>query len=110
MQPGYGWPDHCAYHDGNKHDENDPVEAIEKPEAKDERNEHESCPHDTAKGPMVRLRNRMNCHRYRTAPESAGFDWAGILPESSICPPSSAQRRMSSIRLLVCSDSGFSRS
>src|SRR4030042_4907190 len=62
MQPGYGWPDHRAHHDGDKQDENDLVEPVKKPEAKNDKNEDESRPHDALKCPLMRLRRWMECH------------------------------------------------
>jgi hypothetical protein len=55
VQPGYSWPDHRAHYDGDKQDENDLVEAIEKPEAEGDKNKDESRPHDAPKGPLIRL-------------------------------------------------------
>ena len=54
MQPGYDWPDHRAYHDGDKQDENDLAKAIEKPEAEGDKDEDESRPHDAPKCPIIR--------------------------------------------------------
>ena len=44
MQPGYGWSDDRAHHDGDKPDENDLVVPVEKPEAKNDKNEDERSP------------------------------------------------------------------
>ena len=55
MQPGYDRPDHRTHHDGDKQGENDLVKAIEKPEAKGDKNEDESRPHDAPKCPSIRL-------------------------------------------------------
>jgi hypothetical protein len=48
-----GWPDHRAHQNGDKQDENDLVEPIEKPEAKGDRNEDEGRPRDPPKCPVV---------------------------------------------------------
>ena len=55
MQPGYGWPDHRADHDGDKQDENDLVKPVEQPEAEGDKNEDQSRPHDAPKCPLIRL-------------------------------------------------------
>ena len=55
MQPGYDWPDHRAHHDGDKQDENDLVKPVEKPEAKGDKNQDESRPHDPPECPVIRL-------------------------------------------------------
>ena len=54
VQPGYNRPDHCADQDGDKQDENDLVEAIEKPEAQGDQNEDERRPHDAPECPLKR--------------------------------------------------------
>ena len=55
MQPGYGWPEHRAHHDGDKQDKYDLVKPIEQPETKRDKDEDESRPHDAPKCPL-------NCH------------------------------------------------
>jgi hypothetical protein len=62
LDPVFSCTNHCAYHISNKHDENDLVKPIEKPEAKDDRNEHQSRPHDPPECPIIRLRRWLKCH------------------------------------------------
>ncbi len=64
MQPGYDWPDYCAHHDGNKQDENDLVKPIEKPEAKGNKNQDESRPHDPPECPVIQSRRWLVCHSF----------------------------------------------
>ena len=56
IQPGHNRSDHCAHHDGNEQNENNLVEPVEKPESKDDQNEHQGRPHHPPEGPIIRLR------------------------------------------------------